>query len=115
LNLSKDEVIELCKKYKISYIHDETNDNPQTSLRNFLRIKIFPQIYKLSNKKNKTTNSFIQSFQNIYNQLDEKKTDISLLKNIIKSPYRNCKFAYEIDIFKKLIKKEQLIDIIKKL
>ncbi len=115
LDLTKSEITEICKKYNIPHIQDETNKDTKTSLRNLIRIKILPQIYKLSNKKDKNSNSFIQSFQNIYSQLDEQKFDQSILKEIIKSPYRNCRFAYEINIFKKLITQDQLIDIIKKL
>ncbi len=115
LNLTKDEISEICNKYNIPYIHDETNDDPKTSLRNLIRIKLLPQFYNLSNKKNKTSNSFIQSFQNIYEQLDQQNSNENTLKDINKSAYRNCKFWYEIDIFKKLITQEQLINIIKKL
>jgi len=115
LNLTKDEITEICNKYQIPHIHDETNDDPKTSLRNLIRIKLLPQIYNLSNKKSKISNSFIQSFQNIYEQLDQQNSNENILKDINKSPYRNCKFWYEIDIFKKLITQEQLINVIKKL
>jgi tRNA(Ile)-lysidine synthase len=92
LNLTKDEISEICNKYNIPYIHDETNDDPKTSLRNLIRIKLLPQFYNLSNKKNKTSNSFIQSFQNIYEQLDQQNSNENTLKDINKSAYRNCKF-----------------------
>jgi tRNA(Ile)-lysidine synthase TilS/MesJ len=92
IDLTKNEITQLCKKYKIPYIHDETNDNPKTSLRNFLRIKLLPQIYKLSNKKDKLSNSFIESMSTIYKQLDQEEPDNNLLKDTIKSPYRNHRF-----------------------
>ncbi len=115
IDLTKNEITQLCKKYKIPYIHDETNDNPKTSLRNFLRIKLLPQIYKLSNKKDKLSNSFIESMSTIYKQLDQEEPDNNLLKDTIKSPYRNHRFWYELDIFKKLVTQWQLLNIIKKL
>lgn len=115
LDLTKNEITLICKKYNISHIKDETNDDPKTSLRNLIRIKILPQIYKLSNKKNNLTNSFIKSFQNIYWQLDQEQKNPNILKDMIKSPYRNCRFWYELNIFKKLINQEHLLDIIKKL
>lgn len=115
INLTKNEITQICKKYKIAHIQDETNDDPKTSLRNLIRIKLLPQIFKLSNKKDWLTNSFIQSFQNIYTQLDGKENNDVRLKDIIKSPYRNCRFWYQLDIFKTIITQEQLINIIKKL
>lgn len=115
ITLTKNEITQICKKYKIAHIQDETNDDPKTSLRNLIRIKLLPQIFKLSNKKDWLTNSFIQSFQNIYSQLDEKENNDVILKDIIKSPYRNCRFWYQLDIFKTIITQEQLVNIIKKL
>jgi len=115
IDLTKNEITQICKKYKIPYINDETNNDTKTSLRNLIRIKLLPQIFKLSNKKDSLTNSFIQSFQNIYNQLDEKEPNEIILKDIKKSPYRNCKFWYQLDIFKTIITQEQLIAIMKKL
>jgi tRNA(Ile)-lysidine synthase TilS/MesJ len=115
LDLTKNEILEICKKHHIPYMQDETNKDVQTSLRNFIRIKILPKIYKLSTKTKKEKNSFIQSFQNIYKQLDTNKKDIPQLKDIKKSPYRNYKFAYELNIFKKLLTQQDLIKIMKNL
>lgn len=115
IDLTKNEITAICNKNKIPYINDETNNDTKTSLRNLIRIKLLPQIFKLSNKKDLLTNSFIQSFKNIYSQLDEKENDDVILKDITKSPYRNCRFWYQLDIFKTIITQEQLITIIKKL
>lgn len=115
IQLSKSEIFQICKKNQIPYVQDETNDDPKTSLRNKIRIKILPQIFDLSHKKTQTSNSFIQSFQKIYNQLDEDTNNQDILNDINKSPYRNCKFWYEIDIYKKLISQEQIVSILKKL
>lgn len=115
IDLTKNEITQISKKYKIPHIQDETNKDPKTSLRNLIRIKVLPQIFKLSNKKDLLTNSFVQSFQNIYSQLDEKESNAVRLKEIIKSPYRNCRFGYELDIFKKIITQEQLVAVIKQL
>lgn len=115
IDLTKNEITEICKKHGIQHIEDETNNNPKISLRNLIRIKLLPQIFKLSNKKDEFSNSFIQSMQTIYKQIDQEEPVHNLLKEITRSPYRNSKFGYELNIFKTLITQEQLIFIIKKL
>ncbi len=115
IDLTKNEITEICKKYRIQHVEDETNNNPKISLRNLIRIKLFPQIFKLSNKKNELSNSFIQSMKTIYKQIDQEEPIQNLLKDITKSPYRNSKFGYELNVFKTLVTQEQLIFIIKKL
>jgi len=71
LSLTKNEVFELCKKNKIPFITDPTNEDISTSLRNKLRNKVLPELYKLANKETKITNSFIESMKNIYASLEE--------------------------------------------
>jgi len=90
--LTKNQITQICKQNNIPFVQDETNKDIQTSLRNKIRLKLFPQIFKLSNKQDKLSNSFIQSFQNIYDFLDQPKSQENLLKDITKSPYWNCKF-----------------------
>lgn len=115
INLSKEEITDICKKNKIPYIRDESNSDPKTSLRNFLRLNIFPQLYILSNKQTKTSNSFIQSFQKIYENLDQEIILQNQFEDIIKSPYRNCKFWYKLNTFKSLLTNETLVQILQSL
>jgi tRNA(Ile)-lysidine synthase TilS/MesJ len=95
LGLTKNEVTEICKKNTIPFITDPTNDDTTTSLRNKLRNKVLPELYELANKKNSTTNSFIGSMKNIYEQLEQPKGKDIFLKPIDKSPHRKATFAYQ--------------------
>lgn len=115
INLSKDEISNLCNKNKIPYVRDETNSDPDTSLRNHLRLKIFPQLYEISNKKAEHSNTFIKSFQKIYENLDEEKDTHNIFEKTNNSPYRNCNFAYKLSIFKSFVNNEIIINILKNL
>jgi len=99
LSLTKDEIIEICKKNKIPFITDPTNADTTTSLRNKLRNKVLPELYTLANKQTATSNSFIESMKNIYEQLENSFQQKDIILNSIKqSPHRNAKFAYERQI-----------------
>ena len=73
LELTKDEITNICKQNKIQFVTDPTNKDTTTSLRNKLRSKVLPELYKLANKQTTTTNSFIESMKNIYKQLEQPK------------------------------------------
>jgi tRNA(Ile)-lysidine synthase len=73
LEITKDEITNICERNKIPFITDPTNKDTTTSLRNKLRNKVLPELYKLANKQTKTTNSFIESMKNIYRQLEQPK------------------------------------------
>lgn len=95
LPLTKNEVFELCKKYTIPFVTDPTNKENSTSLRNRLRNKVLPELYKLANKQTKITNSFIESMKNIYAQLEKREEKEVRLKSIVKSSHRKAKSAYQ--------------------
>ncbi|MEI6773266.1 MAG: tRNA lysidine(34) synthetase TilS [bacterium] len=70
LRLTKNEITAICKNNKIPFVTDPTNSDTTTSLRNKLRNKILPGLYTLTHKQTSTTNSFIESMKNIYEQLE---------------------------------------------
>lgn len=115
LSLTKQEVFELCKKNKIPFVTDPTNEDNVTSLRNKLRNKVLPQLYTLANKQNTTTNSFIESMKNIYTQLEKKEEKEVRLKTIKKSIHRKADFAYQRDIEPSQVTNENMIAVMKKL
>ena len=116
LGLTKEEITHICTKNKIPFITDPTNSDTTTSLRNKLRNKVLPEIYKLSHKQTTSTNSFIESMKNIYEQLEKTiyKKNI-LLTPIPQSPHRNTTFAYQRDIEPKDISSESLMQVMKTL
>lgn len=95
---------------------DPTNKDITTSLRNKLRNKVLPQLYTLAHKQTTTTNSFIESMKNIYEQLenDTQQKNI-ILKPIEESPYRKSTFAYQRIIDTKDINKEAIMQVMKTL
>jgi len=118
--LNKDEVLNICKNNKITFITDPTNKDTTTSLRNKLRNKVLPELYKLANKQTKTTNSFIESMKNIYTALEKKQekilnSELWILHSIKKSTYRKAKFAYQREIPTQNITNETLLQTTKKL
>jgi len=50
---------------------DKTNLDKNTSLRNNIRLSLFPQFADLSNKSDDDTNTFFDSMKQIYKELDE--------------------------------------------
>jgi phosphopantothenoylcysteine synthetase/decarboxylase len=70
----------------------------------------------MTNKQTTTTNSFVESMKNIYEQLESssQQKDI-ILKPIHQSPYRNAKSAYQRMIDPKEVTKECVIEMMKKL
>lgn len=115
LELTKNEVIELCTKNKIPFVTDPTNKDNTTSLRNKLRNSVLPELYKLAHKQTKITNSFIESMKSIYKQWENiQKKDI-ILKPIKKSPHRNAQFAYQRIIDPDAISNTETMAMMKKL
>jgi len=113
--ITKNEVTDICKKNKIPFVTDPTNNDITTSLRNKLRNKVLPELYKLANKQSSTTNSYIESMKNMYTQLDQSKEKNIILKTIKKSPHRNASFAYQRIIDPNEIMNESIMQVIKKL
>jgi len=116
LRLTKNEITAICKNNKIPFVTDPTNSDTTTSLRNKLRNKILPGLYTLTHKQTSTTNSFIESMKNIYEQLEHpwQQKDI-ILNPIYQSPHRNAKFAYQRIIDPKDITNESIIQVMKTL
>lgn len=114
--LTKQDVTAMCKKNKIPFVTDPSNKDTTTSLRNKLRNKVLPELYKLANKQTTTTNSYIDSMKNIYEQLENthKEKTISL-KKIPQSPHRNATFAYQRIIHTQDINNENIMQIMKQL
>jgi len=116
LLISKDEVFYLCKQNTIPFVTDPTNKDSTTSLRNKLRNKVLPEIYKLAHKQTTTTNSFIESMANIYEQLEQSsQQEKNILNPISQSPHRHATSAYQRNIDPKKITNELLIQIMKTL
>lgn len=116
LKLTKDEILHICRQNKIPFVTDPTNKDSTTSLRNKLRNKVLPELYKLAHKQTPTTNSYIESMKNIYEQLENSSEhkDI-ILEPIPQSPHRHAKFAYQRMIDPKDISNESIMDVLKTL
>lgn len=121
LSLTKNEVFEICKKNKIPFVTDPTNEESSTSLRNRLRNKVLSELYKLANKQTKTTNSFIESMKNIYTALEKSNEEKILnskfwiLNSIKKSPHRKADFAYQRHIEPNNVTNDEMITMMKQL
>lgn len=114
--LTKQEVIDICKKNKIPFVTDPSNKDTTTSLRNKLRNKILPELYHLANKQTNTTNSYIESMKNIYEHIENNNKEKKIsLKAIPQSPHRNATFAYQRIIHTQDIHKENCMQIMKQL
>jgi tRNA(Ile)-lysidine synthetase-like protein len=116
LGLTKEEITAICTKKDIPFVNDPTNTDTSTSLRNKLRNKILPGIYSLAHKQTSTTNSFIESMKNIYEQLEDTSHQIqNILKPLQQSPHRKSTFAYQRMIDPKDISKERIMQVMKAL
>ena len=112
LSFTKKEVEEFCDKFEIPFVVDKTNLDLETSLRNKIRLGLFPQFQKLSH----SDDSFFESMKKIYLELDQKHSveDIWKLVEIRKSVYWNCDFAFLWDIPLSFVSSELLLKILKK-
>ena len=116
LGITKDDITHICKHNNIPFVTDPTNTDSTISLRNKLRNKVLPELYKIANKQTTTTNSFVESMKNIYEQLEKSfQQEYIILEPIHQSPYRNAKFAYQRMIDPKDVTKEWVIEMMKKL
>jgi len=66
LSFTKIQIEEFCSKFNVPFFVDQTNLDSSTSLRNKIRLELFPQFEKLSNTKE----SFYQSMLNVYSELE---------------------------------------------
>jgi len=113
---TKAEIEWVCDKNNIWFVLDKSNLDKNTSLRNDIRLSLFPQFAELSNKRNDDTNSFFDSMKQIYQELDmqEEKSDIWKFVKIKQSPYRNSVFAFVRDIPLWFISENILLKVFKK-
>ncbi len=112
LDYTKKEVEEFCDKFKIPFVVDKTNLSAETSLRNKIRLELFPQFQKLSHRED----SFFESMKKIYLEMEEKENieDIWKLIEIRRSDYWNCDFAFLRNIPLSFVSSELLLKILKK-
>jgi len=76
LSYTKKEIEKYCADFGIPFVVDPTNLDEETSLRNKIRLSLFPQLADMSNKSDQKTNTFFDSMKKIYNELDEKNIDV---------------------------------------
>ena len=99
LSYTKVEIEWFCNDKNIQYVVDKTNFIQETSLRNKIRLSLFPKLAQYSNKNELKTNSFFESMKNIYFELDQlNNNDLWKFIKINRSPYRNSDFAFFWDI-----------------
>ena len=116
LELNKAEVLDICQTHHLPFVTDPTNTDTSTSLRNTLRNDVFAQLFKLSHKQTKTSNSFLESMKQVYTQLETNKNDEKIILNpITVSPYRKAKFAYQRATPKKWITMNKILEVFKQL
>ena len=112
---TKPEIENICDKNNIWFVVDPTNLDKETSLRNNIRLSLFPQFAAMSNKNNDDTNSFFDSMKQIYLELDAKEeNNIWEFIKIRQSPYRNSDFAFVRDIPSWFISEDVLLKVFKK-
>lgn len=106
LTLRKQQILEICKKYKIPFVEDATNQNPATSTRNMIRLKYLPSLYHQQ--------GFETYMKKIYAAF-ETRTTKDLLLPISLSPFRKAKTAYRLCIPKQECTSDDLQSILKQL
>lgn len=116
LSFTKKEIEQYCEDYAIPYVIDQTNLDQNTSLRNKIRLGLFPQLVEISNKSSDVNCSFFESMKQIYTDIEKIEVieDIGTFKPIKKSPYRNADFAFLRDIPFAFINEKILLAVLKK-
>lgn len=116
LSFTKKEVEYFCKKYDIPYVVDQTNFDKNTSLRNNIRLWLFPQLVDLSNKNTDINCSFFESMKQVYTDIEniERSENIWIFTPIKKSYYWNADFAYLREIPFGFINEKVLLIVLKK-
>lgn len=115
LNYTKKEIEWFCSKLELEYKVDKTNLDEEISLRNKIRLSLFPKFTELSYKSNTETNSFFESMKTIYKEIDV--LDQNAIWNFVKiekSGYWNCDFAYYWDIPLAFVTQALLLKVLKK-
>jgi len=126
LSVTKSQIYKFCKKYNVTYSEDVTNIDSEISKRNKLRNDILPQLYELSHAFSDEKNTFLESMQNVYTDLETNKkcTKEKSWKNISwetvlqernSSEYRDAEYIYQVWVNQSEISENILIEILKKL
>ncbi len=112
LSFTKIQIEDFCSKFKIPFFIDQSNLDSTTSLRNKIRLELFPQFEQLSNSKG----SFYQSMFNIYSELEnQEEQSFWNLIEIRKSAYWNSNYAFLRDIPLPKISQNIILQVLKKL
>lgn len=93
---TKKAIEENCLRLHIPFFQDETNTNPEVSLRNRIRNGILPLFEDLSFETAQGS-SFLESRKTIYQELEkqDKSDPLKRLIPIKKNPYRNAEEAFQ--------------------
>lgn len=110
LDFTKMQIDEFCTQFDIPFVVDQTNLDSKTSLRNKIRLELFPEFQKLSH----SDDSFFESMKNIYDELENQNSDIWSFVEIRKSDYWNCDFAFLRDIPLSFVSSQVLLKVLKK-
>jgi len=122
--LNKNYITNLCRKNLVPFVQDASNLDPKISLRNRLRNNIFPQLFKLSHKTSEDSNTFLYSFQKVYDSIDKLKNNDTCLPvgmekldliDISTSPHWKAKFAYKRHTSQKNINSDEIIQLLNQL
>lgn len=116
LSFTKKEIENFCNQFEIPYVIDQTNLDQNTSLRNMIRLVLFPHLMDMSNKNTDENCTFFESMRQIYTDIEkiEQTEDIWKFQPMKKSPYRNADFAYLWDIPVGFIDEKVLLAVLKK-
>lgn len=116
LHFTKWEIEEFCVSYEIPFVVDQTNFDIETSMRNNIRLSLFPELAKLSHKHDHKNNTFFDSMKRLYNELDEKEkiSEIWSFVEMRKSYYRNAEFVFIWDIPTSFVSADVLLKVLKK-
>jgi tRNA(Ile)-lysidine synthase len=104
LNVTKEEIEKFAKKMKLRYRLDKSNKNTEYS-RNFMRLKIIPQIKKINPRFVSTiqsTQEIAENTQNLINQLSEAFLKESKHKKYSRERFRKLHQAIKGDIIRKI-------------
>ena len=81
LDISKQKILDLCAIYHIPFIHDKSNEDPQTSQRNAIRYNLLKSWKSYSTKQRKSNEyQLYNSRRNLFHIIDNNiKADIELV------------------------------------
>lgn len=102
LNISKSEILNVCKEIRLPYFEDKTNQDCSISKRNRIRHNIVEPLstYWVENwKENCFLQSFVSMYENVeeYESLTENEFNENSLCTIPSHPLRNTEFSYKFN------------------